>query len=215
MKMFCKRERSRGKRTSLFRLRSRQVFTLSTSLKTSLYFLLFTLHSLLSNTLAQVPSTLFPYAWNDRSIFAQNLSTESQSILEQLAGAPVYHLEWTLSEDLFKLEGKAEILVTNTSSYPWNNLVFRLYPNVLGSTMIVNSVLVDGTIVSPILEAENTVLRVPLSQALASTKSLVISINYTLNVSETVEAYGRLARFAFISSCLSNLGDLRKQSMGD
>lgn len=99
-----------------------------------------------------------------------------------------------------KLDGKAEIFVTNTSSVPWNDLVFRLYPNALGSTMIVNSVLVDGVSVSPNFEAENTVLRIPLSQSLASTQSLVISINYTLEISETIEAYGRLARFENVLS---------------
>ncbi len=155
---------------------------------------------LLSSSLAQPSSTLFPYPWNDRSIFAQNLITESEGILEQLAGAPVYHLEWKLSDDLFKLDGKAEIFVTNTSSVPWNDLVFRLYPNALGSSMIVNSVLVDGLSVTPSLESENTALRIPLSQPLASTQSLVISIAYTLTVSETIEAYGRLARFENVLS---------------
>ena len=69
MKEIGNREKGKGKRILLF----------------ALYFLLFTFYSLLSHTLAQPQSTLFPYEWNDRSIFAQNLTTESQGILRAVS----------------------------------------------------------------------------------------------------------------------------------
>jgi Peptidase family M1 domain len=145
-------------------------------------------------------STLFDLAWNDRSIFEQTLTTEAQPILESLLGAPIYHLEWRLSDDLYHLDAKAEILITNTTHQPWNDLVFRLYPNALGSLMKTKSIYVDGIAVAEFLEAENTALRIPLLKPLGPNQQTVVSIDYTLDIAQEIEAYGRLARFENVLS---------------
>jgi Peptidase family M1 domain len=157
---------------------------------------------LLSLTLAQPlpPSTLFDTDWNDRSIFKQNLTTQAQPILESLQGAPVYHLEWKLSENLFHLDGKAEIMVTNTDTKPWNDLVFRLYPNALGSLMKTTNIKVNDVTVREFLEAENTALRIPLMTPLEPEQQSTISIDYTLDIAQEIEAYGRLARYENVLS---------------
>lgn len=161
------------------------------------YFLFIIFYSL---TLAQPPSALFNIPWNERSIFEQGLTTQSQEILEHLQDAPVYHLEWILSNDLMHLDGKAEVLVTHTGEQAWPDVVFRLYPNALGSTMTVSEVQANGLAVTPKLEAENTTVRIPLPQVLEATQQILISMTYTLDISPEIEAYGRLARFEKVLS---------------
>ena len=176
-----------------------QVYTgfLTTILPFSLFLLII---STFANAQALTPSSLFDTAWNDRTIFEQTLTTQVQGVLEMLSGAPVYHLEWRLSENLFHLDGKAEIRVTNTDHKAWNDLVFRLYPNALGSLMKTTSIRVDTIPVDEFLEAENTALRIPLLKPLEPNQQTIVTIYYTLDISQEVEAYGRLARFKNVLS---------------
>lgn len=144
---------------------------------------------------AQTPSNLFDLAWHDHTVFKLGLTTSGQESLAGLNRAPVYHLEWQLSEDLTQLSGKAEMLITHQGPKPWSNLVFRLYPNALGSSMTVNHIQVDGVTVTSSLESQNTALRIPLPHLLESGQSVVVAIQYHLTISDTIQAYGRLAKF--------------------
>jgi aminopeptidase N len=107
--------------------------------------------------------------------------------------APLYTLELTLSDDLLTVEGKADVGVTNTSDDVWNELVFRLYPNALGSTMTVADVFVADVEVKTQLDVEDTVLRVPVT--LEPDERVQVSLVYTLEISPEVRSYGRLAKY--------------------
>jgi hypothetical protein len=133
--------------------------------------------------------TAYPF---DLSLFAGDVITETAPVIETLRG-PVYSLGLTLSDDLLTVEGKADVLVTNTSDDVWNELVFRLYPNALGSTLTVANVFVNDVEVKTQLDGEDTVLRVPAT--LDPDEGVQISLNYTLELSPEIRAYGRLAKF--------------------
>lgn len=128
----------------------------------------------------------------DVSLFTRDVIAEVVPVVETLQ-APVYKLELTLSDNLLSVEGKAEIWVPNTSSDVWDELVFRLYPNALGSEMRVAETLVDDVAVETKLEVENTVLRVPVS--LEPDEQTRVSFTYTLELSPEVRSYGRLALY--------------------
>jgi hypothetical protein len=128
----------------------------------------------------------------DLSIFSHDVIPEVVPILETLQG-PVYRLELNLSDDLLNVEGNATVLVTNTSQEVWSELVFRLYPNALGSEMLVNETLVNDVVVSPTLDVENTVLRAPVE--LSPQEQVRVSFVYTLSLSNQPLGYGRLAKF--------------------
>lgn len=138
---------------------------------------------------------LFAQTTEDRpdvSLFTWDVIPEVVPVIETLA-APVYRLELTLSDDLLRVDGKAEVWVTNTSNDVWNALVFRLYPNALGSQMVVAETFVNDAEVTPQLDVDDTVLRVPIPlQPQAEAK---VSFSYTLELSPEVRSYGRLALY--------------------
>jgi aminopeptidase N len=127
----------------------------------------------------------------DVSLFSQDVIADSP-VLETL-DLPIYRLELTLSDDLLNVEGSAEIWVTNTSDDNWSELVFRLYPNALGSLMTVAEVFVKDVLVKTQLDIENTVLRVPVD--LEPSEEVRVSLRYTLELSPEVRSYGRLAKY--------------------
>jgi aminopeptidase N len=139
----------------------------------------------------------FVYAQNseqipDSALFLQDVIAEVVPVVEML-NVPVYKLELTLSDDLLSVEGSAEIWVTNTSDDNWNELVFRLYPNALGSLMTVANVVVNDVAVETQLDVEDTVLRVLVS--LQSEEEARVTITYRLEISPEVRSYGRLAKY--------------------
>jgi aminopeptidase N len=183
------------RRKSLWPLRLSAPLLLPYFPLSTFYFLLSTFYFLPNISLAQPASTLFDIPWDDRTVFKQGLTAEAQEVLEQLPAAPIYHLEWLISDDLLHLEGTAEVLVTNSSDIDWNDLVFRLYPNALGSIMRVTHVGVNGITTNFDLEAEDTVLRIPLVIPLLPQQKIVVVIAYSLDISKEIQAYGRLARY--------------------
>jgi hypothetical protein len=133
----------------------------------------------------------------DSTIFTRDVIAEVAPIVETLR-VPVYKLELTLADDLLSLEGNANVLVTNTSQDSWSEVVFRLYPNALGSEMTVSQIFVNDVEVTPTLDVENTVLRIPV--LLGPEEQVVITFVYTLTLSEEPLGYGRLANYQDVLS---------------
>jgi hypothetical protein len=133
----------------------------------------------------------------DLTLFTRDVISEVAPVVERLGGA-VYRLELSLSDDLQTTEGRAVVLVTNTSNDLWSELVFRLYPNALGSEMIVNEVQVNDAAVSAALAVDSTVLRVPVE--LLPTEQVQVSFVYTLTLSAEPLGYGRLAKYSDVLS---------------
>jgi Peptidase family M1 domain len=131
------------------------------------------------------------------SLFTQDVISEVALNVETLR-APVYKLELTLSDDLLHVDGTANVFVTNSSAEPWDELVFRLYPNALGSTMVVSETLVDDVAVTPVLEVSDTVFRVPVT--LQPNEYVVVKLTYTVTLSSEIRSYGRLAKFQDVLS---------------
>jgi hypothetical protein len=57
---------------------------------------------------------LFDTPWEDRSPFKAGLVPSEQSVLNELPGASVYHLEFNIAEDLYHVTGSEEVRYTNT-----------------------------------------------------------------------------------------------------
>jgi Peptidase family M1 domain len=133
----------------------------------------------------------------DASLFTKDVIAEVVPVVETLQ-APLYRLELILSDDLLSLQGSATILVTNTSQDSWNELVFRLYPNALGSSMVVSKTLVNDLEVIPMLDVKETVLRVPV--LLEPEEQVVVTFTYTLTLSQEPLGYGRLANYQDVLS---------------
>lgn len=113
----------------------------------------------------------------------------------QTAGATRYHLTITIPPDSFQdeagvtFQGMAEINYTNTEPVPLNHIYFRLYPNLVGfggHMQILQSWVADEP-TTPMLEANDTVLKIPLPEPLAPQETINLALRYSATASTTVE----------------------------
>ena len=132
--------------------------------------------------------TLFDTTWDDRTPFAAGLVSSAQDALMAHPGASIYHLDFTISDDLSHVSGKMEVRYTNTEDVALSEVVFRLFPNILDGGMTVSRVAVNGMPAKTSLEAEDSVLRVVLAAPLLPGEQTVISMTYQVTVPTTVGA---------------------------
>jgi hypothetical protein len=144
---------------------------------------------------------LFPTPWGNRSDFTANLVSSDQGVLAEDLSVSVYHLELTISSDYRRMMGREEVLYTNRETITLNEIVFRLYPNLLGGNATVSNLRVNGGEVSPILELEDTILRVPLAQPLAPGEAVVVSMSFDVEIPDNPE--GNYGSFTFLDGTLA------------
>jgi hypothetical protein len=134
--------------------------------------------------------------WEDRSIFRSGLIESEQSVLNELEGASVYHIDLTIAGNLYRVTGHQEVRYTNTETTSLDEVQFRLFPNILGGEMNVSDLRVDGEAVPPQLDLNDSLLIVPLVPALEPGQSKVIEMDFEVEVPQTVERnYGVLAYY--------------------
>lgn len=132
--------------------------------------------------------------WDDRSIFKDGLVPSAQWALDELDGATVYHIEMEIADNLSRVNGSEEVRYTNTESQPLNEVRFRLFPNILGGTMEVSNLLVDDATATPRYDLQNSLMIVPIVAPIAPGESVVIRMDFSVEVPRTVELnYGVLA----------------------
>ena len=140
----------------------------------------------------------------DRSIYTYDLAKSWQASAE-LEGAPEYEIDLELSDDLRTITGSQTTLVTNTSRRILNDVLFRLYPNALGSEMSVSRVEVEGREIQGELEQENTSLRILLPRPLFPGEAVEVGLEFSLKVSNSNVSYGRLSMFEDAATSALNL----------
>jgi peptidase M1-like protein len=134
--------------------------------------------------------------WADRSIFQSGLVTSEQHVLNELKGASVYHLEFNIADDIYHVSGMEEVQYTNTESVALSEVEFRLFPNVLGGSMQVSNLQVDGQSITPQYGLENSLMIVPLTKALEPVQSIVLKMDFAVTVPQEVDlSYGVLAYY--------------------
>jgi hypothetical protein len=139
---------------------------------------------------------IFNTPWDDLSIFKNGLITSQQSILNELANASVYHLEFKIADDIYHITGTEDVRYTNNESAALNEVQLRLFPNILGGEMTVTNVNVDGKSVRPKYGLENSLLIIPFAKPLEPNQSVILSMDFALTVPQSVESnYGVLAYF--------------------
>lgn len=144
---------------------------------------------------------LFPTTWENRSDFAAHLISTEQGTLADDMSASVYHLELTISSDYRRMMGREEVLYTNREESPLNEILFRLYPNLLGGSATVSNVRVNGGEVNPILELEDTIMRVPLAQPLTPGASVIVAMSFDVEIPDNPE--GNYGSFTYLDGTLA------------
>jgi hypothetical protein len=156
-----------------------------------------------TESLSAVPApTLFNTNWQDREIFRAGLVESEQPILDQLPGAPVYHLDLQIEEGNSVVNGRQEILYTNLEDVALAEVYFHLFPNLLGGELTITAVTVNDSSITPSYEAfNNSEMRVPLAEPLQMGEQVVIHIDFVTAV--PVESGRNYGVFAYVEDILA------------
>jgi peptidase M1-like protein len=138
----------------------------------------------------------FQAAWDDFSIYQNGLVTSEQSVLNKLKTASVYHLEFNIEQDIYHVTGNEKVHYTNNETVLLNEIEFRLFPNILGGEIQVSNIEVNDQSVTPKYGLENSLMIVPLSQALGPGQSIVLQMDFAVTVTQDVnQNYGVFAYY--------------------
>ncbi len=120
-----------------------------------------------------------PYA-----LYRPALKADFQGELDRMDQAPRYALEITVNPTLTQLSGSADILVTNYSPDAWRYLIFRLYPALhqYGGEMAIQGAAVNDRPAPFIYQAENTAVRVDLTEPLAPGDRVAVRLGWDLTL---------------------------------
>ncbi len=147
---------------------------------------------------SQEPTISAPASTSDEwEVFSPNLNEYGQQFLGAFPEASVYHISLVIPEDLTQLlTGTVSVRYFNTEDESLDNIYFRLFSNYWGGQIKVSNVTVDETPASTSLENSDTSLRVDLDQALAPGENVQISMDFQLQLPETMGGnYGLLGYF--------------------
>lgn len=142
----------------------------------------------------------FDVDWEDRTLFREGLITEEQAVLDDLSGATAYRIDMRVSDDLLLIEGSEQVIVTNRETDLLDNLYFWLYPNVAGGKTTVSGVRVGGQEVKVAHEFDDSVLRVPLPNALQPGEQADIQMDFEVVVAQ--EMAGNYGLFGYFEGVL-------------
>jgi aminopeptidase N len=134
--------------------------------------------------------------WNttDDAPYQPAMLPQAAGDIEQVGRtATRYFLDVTLEPGVPRLYGSERVIYTNNETSPLEALYFRLFPNTpsFGGGMQVRQAVIDGAIVTPILEAQNSALRLPLDPPLAPGARVDVTLWYETNIPITIDnGYG-------------------------
>lgn len=130
------------------------------------------------------------------ALFREGLIPSQQVLLDDLSGASMYSIQFTIQDDIVNTDGVADVHYTNRENVPLEEIHFRLLPNVLNGQMKIASVRVNDQPFEPIYELQNSLMRVPLYQPLQPGESIDIAIQFSVTAPTTIESnYGILAYY--------------------
>ncbi|MBW8012925.1 MAG: M1 family metallopeptidase [Chloroflexi bacterium] len=143
---------------------------------------------------------VFDTAWDDRALFNEGLIDSEQDILDGFSGASVYHIDFQISEDFTRLEGREEVLYTNQEDVSLDEIYFRLFPNISGGVTTISGLTADGQDVAPVYESEESALRVNLPEALEPGEDVVLGLDFEVELA--LEMGGNYGLFGFFEGVL-------------
>ena len=138
------------------------------------------------------PAPLFDIDPYDRAPYAAGLVNTAA---DDVPGAPVYHLDITIGDDLRTVEGRQTVTYTNQEDTPLREIVFHLHANVLDSAIAVSDLTVDGVAArTAISGSSRSILTVALPAPLPPGATTTLSLRFRTGVATTIgRNYGVLA----------------------
>ena len=148
------------------------------------------------------PPTLFDTTWEDREVFRAGLVTSEQAILEQLPGAPVYHMDLQIEEGNQVVNGRQELLYTNQENVPLHEIYFHLFPNLLGGAIEISRATVNGVDIVPAYQSlNNSEMKLSLTDTIQPGEQVVILLDFVTTV--PLESGRNYGIFAYVEDILA------------
>lgn len=151
---------------------------------------------------ASAAASLFDTPWDDRSLFRSGLIPAEQATLDALPGASVYHLDLRIADDLRSVAGHEDVHYTNTEGVALDEVYFLLFPELLGGSVRIDRVQVDGRAADGHYAKVVNTLHVLFPDGLAPGQSTVISIDFSVTV-PTDAAASNYGIFGYVDDVLS------------
>jgi len=120
--------------------------------------------------------------WDDRSIFKSNLIGSQHEDLKHLPDAPVYHINMQIDDDLVNISANQEVRFTNQEDIALEEVVFHLYPNILGGSLYFSKIQVGEMTISLAVQRADPILRIPLESPIQPGERATIKLDYTVTV---------------------------------
>jgi hypothetical protein len=110
--------------------------------------------------------------------------------VEDCGEIPRYEIALAVDPAAARVTGSQEIRYTNLEDEPLDDVYLRLFPSTpaYGGEMTVTHLLVDGQVVTPVVELEGTALRLPMIPPLAVGRNIVLSMDFAVDVPTTGQA---------------------------
>jgi hypothetical protein len=110
--------------------------------------------------------------------------------VEDCGEIPRYEIVLAVDPTTARVTGSQEIRYTNLEDGPLDDVYLRLFPSTpaYGGQMTVTHLLVDGQVVTPVVELEGTALRLPMVPPLAVGRSILLSMDFAVDVPTTGQA---------------------------
>ncbi len=155
-----------------------------------------------SPTPAPVPSGYHsPHPWDQPDVFFQQVSSTNRIPIGFIPEASIYHIALQIPENLSEpLTGKQAVRYVNREGIPLDEIYFRLFPNFHGGELEVENLRVDGKLAAVMLENQETALRLALDAPLQPGESLVITLDFVLQL--PVEMGGNYGLFGYFDEIL-------------
>lgn len=139
--------------------------------------------TLLLETATAVPSPSSSPQPNTLDLYRPGLTTAAQASLDALPHATTYEINLQVDFDAGTVTSNQVIDYTNDENEALDAVYFHLFPNLLGGSIEVSNVTVDGKSVEPVLEeAFDSVMRVPLATPLAPGESVTMAMDFVTAV---------------------------------
>ncbi|MCA9867073.1 MAG: hypothetical protein KIS95_13555 [Anaerolineae bacterium] len=140
-------------------------------------------------------TALFDLDPADRTPFLAGLTEAGAEALDGLAGAPVYHMDFTIDRNMSLIAGRQTVTYTNLENVALDHIYFHLHANTLEGHITVGNVTADGLPVAPDT-SDAGLLRVPLPSPLPPGGVVTIDMTFETSVPTDIgRNYGVLAYF--------------------
>ncbi len=118
----------------------------------------------------------FNIAWDDRSLFRQNLTSTAQGILEGLPGVSIYHIAFSLSDPPTHISGVEEVRYTNQETAALTEVDFAVFSEILGGSIVINNLSLDN---QPVVATHQAgLMRVSLITPLQPGESVIFHVEF-------------------------------------